>query len=162
MRPEILGRLLEERAAALELYARQFCNCPEDIVQECFIEFARQTVLPDDPAAWLYRVVRNKAISASRAGERRKKHEREAAAERRSWFASPPGESLDAATAKAALENLDQDEREIVVAKIWGGLTFRQIAELIGMTDSTAFRRYEAGLEKIRQKLRISCQKNTK
>jgi RNA polymerase sigma factor (sigma-70 family) len=161
-RPEILSQLFERHAAALELYARQFCDCPEDVVQAAFIEFARQSELPRDAVSWLYRVVRNKALSAARAGRRRKAHEQEASADRRFWFTAMPGDALDAESAKRALENLDQDEREIVVARIWGQLTFQQIAELIGTTDSTAFRRYESALEKIRQKLRIPCPKNSK
>jgi RNA polymerase sigma-70 factor (ECF subfamily) len=159
--PELLGRLLNERAAALELYARQFCDCPEDIVQESLIDLARQVVLPVDTVAWLYRVVRNKAISASRAGNRRKKHELDAVAGRQNWFSTTPGDAIDAEKAKAVLTHLDRDEREIVVARIWGGLTFQQIAELIGATDSTAFRRYESALQKIRRKLRVPCPKTT-
>ncbi|MGO8746469.1 MAG: hypothetical protein ACLQNE_10805 [Thermoguttaceae bacterium] len=31
---ESLGRLLDEHGAALRLYARQFCDCPEDVIQE--------------------------------------------------------------------------------------------------------------------------------
>lgn len=160
--PELLGRLFDERAAALELYARQFCDCPEDVVQEAFVEFVRQQPLPRDVASWLFRVVRNKAISASRAGRRRKQHEQACAAARRPWFNASHGELLDAQAATAILEALPPEEREIVVARIWGGLTFQQIAELVGVTDSTIFRRYEAALEKLRQKLRIPCSKNTK
>ena len=62
---ELLGRLFDRHAAVLELYARQFCDCPEDVVQETLIELAGQPRSPDDPAAWLFRVVRNKAISAA-------------------------------------------------------------------------------------------------
>jgi RNA polymerase sigma-70 factor (ECF subfamily) len=70
-----------------------------------------------------------------------------------------PGDALDAAAAVVILEELPQLEREVVVARIWGGLTFQQIGELIGATDSTAHRRYESALAALRQKLRISCQK---
>ena len=61
--PELLGRLLDRHAAALELYARQLCDVPEDVVQEALIELAGQPRLPDNAAAWLYRVVRNKALA---------------------------------------------------------------------------------------------------
>ena len=31
-----LGRLVDRHASALELYARQWCEAPEDVVQEAF------------------------------------------------------------------------------------------------------------------------------
>src|SRR5437763_352252 len=67
MGPERLGFLLDRHAAALELYARQWCALPEDVVQEAFLKLARQVTPPAQPLAWLYRVVRNGAISAGRA-----------------------------------------------------------------------------------------------
>jgi RNA polymerase sigma factor (sigma-70 family) len=157
--PELLGRLLDRHADRLELYARQLCNCPEDAVQEAFVELVRLTAVPAELAPWLYRVVRNKAISASRAVRRQKSHESQAAGRRRAWFEPSSGDALDAAAAVVILEDLPQLEREVVVARIWGGLSFQQIGELIGATDSTAHRRYESALDAIRRKLRISCQK---
>ena len=38
----------------------------EDSVQEAFVELSRQRTLPRQPVAWLFRVVRNRAISAAR------------------------------------------------------------------------------------------------
>ncbi|MGD0518352.1 MAG: sigma-70 family RNA polymerase sigma factor [Thermoguttaceae bacterium] len=157
---ELLGRLLDRHADSLELYARQLCNCPEDAVQEAFVELARQSAVPTEQILpWLYRVVRNKAISASRAVRRHKSHELQAAGRRGAWFESTPGDAIDAAAAVVILKDLPQLEREVVVARIWGGLTFQQIGELIGATDSTAHRRYESALDAIRRKLSISCQK---
>jgi RNA polymerase sigma factor (sigma-70 family) len=157
--PELLGRLLDRHAAVLELYARQLCNCPEDAVQEAFVELARQPAIPAEPVPWLYRVVRNKAISASRVDRRHKSHELHAAGQRRAWFEPSSADALDATAAATFLKELAPDEREVVVARIWGGMTFQQIGELIGATDSTAHRRYESALDAIRRKLRISCLK---
>jgi RNA polymerase sigma factor (sigma-70 family) len=159
MGPELLGRLLDQHADRLQLYARQLCDCPEDAVQEAYVELARQESLPTEPVAWLYRVVRNKAISASRAKRRHELHESQAAGRRRAWFEPSSIDTLDAAAATETLKGLPASDREIVVARIWGGLTFRQIGELIGATDSTAHRRYELALAAIRQKLRITCPK---
>jgi len=65
MGPEHLARLVDEHAAALVLYARQRCANPEDVVQEAFLRLVEQRQAPDSPAAWLFRVVRNLAVSAS-------------------------------------------------------------------------------------------------
>jgi hypothetical protein len=64
--PQRLAWLLEHRAAALEFYAAQFCRCAEDVVQEAVIELAALRERPQDDLAWLYGVVRHKALSAAR------------------------------------------------------------------------------------------------
>ncbi len=38
---ELLSRLLDEHSAALVLYAQQFCDCPEDVVQEALIHLTQ-------------------------------------------------------------------------------------------------------------------------
>jgi RNA polymerase sigma-70 factor (ECF subfamily) len=157
MDPEHLGQLLDDHAAALVLYARQWCAMPEDIVQEAFLQLVRQKPVPDCPLPWLYRVVRNQAISAARQARRRQRHEAAAAARAPAWFAPTEGAGLDAAAAATALASLPEGQREVVVAHLWGGLTFEQIAELIGTSSSTAHRYYAAGLACLRERLRVSC-----
>jgi RNA polymerase sigma-70 factor (ECF subfamily) len=156
--PELLGRLLDRHAAAMELYARQWCRTPEDVVQQAFVQLAGQKNVPDNVITWLYRVVRNGAISAGRAEARRQRHETAAAELAASWFVptEPPG--LDGAAATAALETLSADEREVIVAHLWGGLTFQEIAAVTGLSSSTAHRRYEQGLAALRNKLTKSEQ----
>jgi imidazolonepropionase len=95
MGPEFLGRLVESHAAALVLYARQWCSAPEDVVQEAFVKLAGQRPEPDCLTAWLYRVVRNRAVSAARTGRRRQHHEARAG-RGEAWFAAAD-ERLDAA-----------------------------------------------------------------
>src|SRR5262249_19097223 len=100
--PDQLGRLIDAHAAALALYARQWCAAPEDVVQEAFFKLATQKPEPDNPTAWLYRVVRNGAISASRSDRRRRRYEAEAAEIAPRWFVVNDA-GLDAETATAAL-----------------------------------------------------------
>jgi RNA polymerase sigma factor (sigma-70 family) len=158
--PELLGRLFDRYAAALELYARQICDCSEDVVQEALLGLVEQPRPPDDVAAWLYRVVRNKALSALRSSRRRKRHETEAASGRAMWFERSAADLIDAGAAADALESLSIEQREVVVARIWGGLSFQQIGQLVGASDSAAHRRYDAALSALRQKLRVPCLKN--
>lgn len=157
MGPESLARLVNAHAAGLVLYARQWCAVPEDIVQEAFLKLVRQATPPDSPLSWLYRVVRNGAISAGRAARRRRRHESAAAAQAASWFYPDTGSELDGEIAAAALRSLGADEREVVIAHLWGGLTFEQIAEVAGCSASTAHRWYAAGLAALREKLGASC-----
>ena len=153
MGPESFGRLVDRHAAALVLYARQWCASPEDIVQDAFLKLYRSRVPPDNVVPWLYRVVRNASISASRSARRRTRHEHLAASRTPAWFVSSDEDVLDAQAAAAVLERLPVEQREIIVARIWGGLTFEQIARVTGASTSSAHRSYVAGLRALRERL---------
>jgi RNA polymerase sigma-70 factor (ECF subfamily) len=155
MTPRVLADLIADHAAALVLFARQWCDCPEDVVQDVFCKLATATP-PDDPAAWLYRVARNAAIDAGRSTRRRVRRERVAARSVR-WFTESEIDGLDAGTAVAALESLAPELREVIVARLWGGLTLEQIATAAGCSVSTAHRRYEAGIAALRERLGVAC-----
>jgi RNA polymerase sigma factor (sigma-70 family) len=164
MDSEWLGSMVDRYAAVLELYARQWCDAPEDVVQEAFLKLVAQNPRPDQPGAWLFRVVRNAALNAAVAARRRRRHEAGAAGGVAIWFqtdteASGP-ESLDAEAASAALKSLPLEQREVVVAHLWGGLTFEQIGALSGCSSSTAHRYYALGLTAIRERLGVTCRKS--
>jgi RNA polymerase sigma factor (sigma-70 family) len=159
MGPEVLGRLVDEHAAALVLYARQWCATPEDVVQEAFLKLVVQANVPDNVTGWLYRVVRNGAISALRAERRRRHHETRAAERVPAWFVASEPRGLDVEAATRALEELPIEEREIIVAHLWGGLTFEAIAELTESSSSGVHRRYVAGLSALRERLGVPCPK---
>jgi RNA polymerase sigma-70 factor (ECF subfamily) len=156
MTPAEVAHLIDTQAAPLVLYARQWCDAPEDVVQEAFFKLVRQGRPPQDAVAWLYRVVRNGALDAAKRDRRRQRRESAAARPVR-WFVEPEVDGLDAETAVAALQRLPPDQREVIVARHWGGLSFEQIAEAAGCSASTAFRRYTAGVETLRRQLGVSC-----
>lgn len=164
--PELLASLIARHGAALKLYARQFAAgrddaSADDVVQEALLQLVGQQRLPDDPAAWLFRVVRNGALSAARSAARRRRRESVVGAERSEWFEPATEVRLDAASAAAALAELPDDQRETVVAHLWGGLTFEQIATVMGTSSSSAHRRYEQGLNALRTRLEKPCRPTT-
>ena len=109
-------------------------------------------------SAWLYRAVRNRAISESRSERRRNAHEGRVASRAALWFTpaeDPAG--IDAQAATDALQALPLDQREVIVAHLWGGLTFEQIADLTGGSAATCWRRYAAGLARLRHKMGATC-----
>jgi RNA polymerase sigma-70 factor (ECF subfamily) len=73
------------------------------------------------------------------------------------WFIPSEAGQLDEEVASAALANLPLEQREIIVAHLWGDLTFEQIASLVGCSSSTAHRRYLEGLSALRAKLEKPC-----
>jgi RNA polymerase sigma-70 factor (ECF subfamily) len=50
---------------------------------------------------------------------------------------------------EAALNQLPGDQREVVVMKIWGALTFAQIGEALGIPLNTAASRYRYALSRL-------------
>jgi RNA polymerase sigma factor (sigma-70 family) len=153
----ILGQLVDEHAAALELYARQWCAAPEDVVQEAFLKLVVQRQLPRNVVPWLFRVVRNRAISDLRSAQRRRKHESQAAAQQpQRLFAGEPA-ALDGEVAARALRTLPEEQREAITLHLWGGLTFAEIAEVVDSSASSVHRWYLAGLNHLRERLEVPC-----
>jgi RNA polymerase sigma-70 factor (ECF subfamily) len=146
-----LGRLIDDHAAALVLYARQWCAAPEDAVQDAFLALMAQSRVPDPVAPWLFRVVRNRAVSAGRSERRRRRRETQAAPG--AWFHSDVASGLEAAELRDALAALPLEQREVIVAHLWGGLTFEQIGGLCGCSTSMAYRHYTAGVAALRERM---------
>jgi len=149
--PEELGRLYREHAPALRLYARQWLEGDEDLVQDAFIKLAQQSPPPGQVLPWLYRVVRNGALAACRGEARRRRRQGQVSASE-AWFARTD-ETIDGQEAARLLVELPLEQREVIVARIWGGLTFDEIARLAGCSLPTAHRRYQAGLAGLRERL---------
>ncbi|HWA98771.1 MAG TPA: sigma-70 family RNA polymerase sigma factor [Pirellulales bacterium] len=155
--PELFAWLVDQHSARMMLYARQFCDCPEDAVQETLLALARQPRAPDRLLPWLYRTLRHAAIDASRRRARRRRREGVVAAGASPWFTPRADDRLDAETAVASLERLSAAQREIVVAHLWGGLSFAEIADLVHVSDSTVHRHYHEAIRELRSQLGESC-----
>lgn len=155
-----VAALWNEQNRALTLYARQWCRVPEDVVQEAFLLLVRQAVVPDNPTAWLYRVVRNRAINESRNAGRARRREEAVGRAGQPWFEPSLHDRLDAVEAGRALSELPPDQREAIIARLWGGLGFEEIADLAGLSVSAAYRCYHRGLLVLRERLGVECPKN--
>ncbi len=156
MSPHDFARLVEMHGPPLLLYARQWCATPEDVVQDALCKLIARRKEPRDVVAWLYRVVRNGAIDAGRTARNRQRRESTVARPVR-WFVEREMDGLDAEAAVAALKRLPVDQREVIVARLWAGLSFEQVAEVAGCSASTACRRFAAGIAALRQELAKPC-----
>ncbi len=145
----LIAEMFQRHAPALALYARQWTASADDCVQEALVELARQQAAPDNPPAWLYRVVRNRAMNAARASRRRTAHEQAAAAGRTQSDRSPT-DSAAVVDLEDLLSQLEPSAREIVVLRVWGGLAWQEIAEVVGGSKSGAQRHYVQALEQLR------------
>lgn len=149
--PTVLGRLYREHAPALRLYARQWGDSGEDLVQEAFVRLAQQTPAPEQVLPWLYRVVRNAALMAQRSAARRRQREQRVS-KPEAWFTATE-DRLDADEATRLLAELPLELREVIITRLWGGLKYEDIARLVGCSLPTAHRRYQMGLAQLHERL---------
>jgi RNA polymerase sigma factor (sigma-70 family) len=154
------------RAAGLVLYARQWLAdegsaAAEDVVQEALAALLVQRRAPDDPVAWMYRAVRNAAIDHARSSTRRRRREQRAAEMRREWFETRSDAAIDGETAEQALRQLPAGHREVVVLRIWGGLGWAQVAQIMQLGMSTVHERYGSALRQLRRAMEKSCENKT-
>src|SRR5438552_458981 len=134
---------------ALLLFARRWTNSradAEDIVQEAFVRFwRRQHSIAN--RALLYATVRSTALDRLRSNQRRARREaavaRDGAEQVEPQFATvDEGQQLLA----AAVERLPNEQREVVILKIWNELTFAEIAQALQISPNTAASRYRYAL----------------
>ncbi|MSR60049.1 MAG: sigma-70 family RNA polymerase sigma factor [Planctomycetaceae bacterium] len=150
-----LAKLIESQAASLRLWVRSRCASCEDVVQEAFCRLAAAEPPPDNPVAWLYRVCRNLAGKQRLSDKRRR--ERERARAQSEVATSDRADRIEIEETIAAVEELDDELREVLVARVWGQLSLEEVAELCGVSTATAFRRYEAALKALRSKVESKC-----
>ena len=150
-------RWLSEQAPRLILFARQWVCChadAEDVFHTAFVRFWRQRHRVRDPIPFLYTCVRRAAANWRRERGRREKRER--AVNPEPVFAIDRDRLAEAETDQAieeALLRLSDEQREVVVMRIWGELTFPQIGEVLSVSSSTADTRYRSGLKRLRLEL---------
>src|SRR3954464_6879856 len=126
---------LSQHGVALVLFARQWMPSladAEDVVQEAFVRFWRSRQRATDPTAYLYACVKNCALEWQRGRKRQARREEAAARpEAERLFVGPLEQDERRAVIEAALHKLPENQREVLVMKIWGGLTFPQIAAAV-------------------------------
>ncbi|MEL7239340.1 MAG: sigma-70 family RNA polymerase sigma factor [Planctomycetota bacterium] len=143
----------QQHAGPCRLYAAQLCAWPDDVVQEAFVRLMRHLQTkppPDHPRAWLLTAVRSAAFDLGKSETRRRQREQRVALFDQT--ASPGANApFDTSDVEAALQEVPQTGREIVVLRLWNGLSFEQIAGLVGTSPSTAHTRYTAAIRQLRQ-----------
>jgi RNA polymerase sigma-70 factor (ECF subfamily) len=152
----------EQLAPKLLLFARQWVPSmadAEDVVQSAFVRFWRHQ--PDAAAEHyplLYAAVRTSALDLLRSHSRRERREADdrvsVARSDDPVFDTTIEQREHAESVQAALEQIPQAQREVVVLKIWGELTFAQIAQALGESINTIASRYRYALEAMRRQIK--------
>jgi RNA polymerase sigma-70 factor (ECF subfamily) len=148
----------EAHGTKLMLYARH-CGPDqqaEDIVQDAFIKLLKQRRCPDNVKAWLFRVVRNASISKVRRLQQRRQAGRKFLHQEVMWFESRPEDLVDARLAQDILQRLPSHLCEIVMLRIWGQMSLKEIAQVTNKSIPWIHNEYKRALEMIRKKLEHS------
>ena len=150
---EEVRRLYDQHGPALVAYARGFlpdAAAAEDVVHQVFLRLlSAELTMPDAPVAYVYRAVRNAALNARRNGLRLVELDPQS-----SIFRHRGGNREAALALERALAELPEEQREVVVMRVWSGLTLEEIAAATTKPLNTAASRYRYALEKLREKLR--------
>src|SRR5260370_15124011 len=72
------------------------------------------------------------------------------------WFDSTAEERERSRLIAEAMRKLPEMYREVITLKVWGGLTFREIAETLELTANTAASRYRYALVEMHKSLPAS------
>ena len=148
---------LDHHGAALVLLARQWVANradAEDVVQEAFVRFWRTRQKVAEPAGYLYACVKSCALDWQRGRRRQARREETVArAEADTLFDRFLEQQERLAAIEAGLARLPDEQREVLVMKIWGGLSFVEIAAALEISPNTAASRYRYALAKLREEL---------
>lgn len=153
-------KLFDEHGPALLLYARQWARSradAEEAVQDGFVRFWRSKYRHEEnPVPLIFTAVKRSAIDHARSRTRRVNRERRAHDEQSDKVALFKS-NLDADERREQLETvmsrLPEEQREVLVMKIWGDLKFREIAQSLGIPQNTAASRYRYALGALRDAL---------
>lgn len=147
---------LDRHGAALLLFARQWSAThadAEDALQNGFLKFWKSRAQARDEVPFLYACVRSAAMDLGRGERRRAAQERSAARDDAPAFDSSLERAERVAQIESALHQLPGDQREVVVLKIWAGLTFAQVGQALGISPNTAASRYRYALNRLHLEL---------
>jgi RNA polymerase sigma-70 factor (ECF subfamily) len=124
-------------------------SASEDVLHQVFTKLLQTgAVINGQPLHYLYRAIRNTALNHQR------NHSRERPlASNGHWLESPRGLEEVGLALQSALKELPVEQREIIVLRVWGQMTFEEAALALDISPSTAASRYRYGLAKLKERL---------
>ncbi len=155
---DALGRIYEKYKNDLLVLAIALLNdtsAAEDVVHDVFLTFVRTIErfrLTGSLKGYLLTCVANRARNVNKVGHRhriesdpKKSIGADSAGPDQSIMCNEQLQQLSEATAQ-----LPYDQREVVMLRFQATMTFRSIAESVGISINTAKSRYRYGLDKLR------------
>jgi RNA polymerase sigma-70 factor (ECF subfamily) len=146
---------IADHAPRFLLFARQQARCEadaQDLVQESIVEcWRRRADSAPPPLPLVFATIRRRAIDLARSSDRRARRELAAEPSADCWFDTHPEDRERSRMIQDALIQLPAKYRDVIVLKLWGDLTFAEIAEALEVPANTAASRYRYALEELRK-----------
>jgi RNA polymerase sigma-70 factor, ECF subfamily len=153
--PSDWQRWLADHAPKFLLFARQQSHSEadaQDLVQESVVEcWQRQSDDTPPPLALVFATIRRRAIDLARSRERRSRRELASEPPAECWFDSSAQDRERSCLIQGAMSQLPDIYRQVITLKVWGGLTFAEVADALGVPANTAASRYRYGLAELRK-----------
>jgi RNA polymerase sigma-70 factor (ECF subfamily) len=157
-----IERLYDKHAQPLFAFLLNFTRDEadtRDLLQEIFVKLAREPKLlvgVREERAFLIRLAHNAAIDLIRRRGTCERTKENFTAEAISIFApaNDPDEKVFREELAIALGELPEEQRAVVHLKLWGEMTFEEIAAALDISPNTAASRYRYALDKLRGQLR--------
>jgi len=167
---ELLGRFRAGDAAALEVLLGRYegpvyrflfgflrdHHAAEDALQDTFVQVLRHadTVAPQAFRGWFFTVAYRQALLLKRKARREPDPADESVL--LGVIGGLPadesaGRSDDARAVRELLGRLPEPQQAVIVARVYEGKTFREVARSLGCPLNTALARMHEGLKKLRQ-----------
>ena len=148
----------DDYGAALLLFARQYVPSQPDaegIVQEAFVRLWKHGVSDKYPVKQqLYLLTKCAALDFLKSEKRRRSREDNYAMDKVSPITKFET-NLERDETKLELmknmEKLPAEQREVLTMKIWGELTFREISEILKVSQGTITSRYRLALQALKK-----------
>lgn len=141
--------LYARHGKALVAYACSFgldFASAQDAVHQVFLKLLnRDFPLSQLSPGYLFRAVRNACLNARRDGAKTAPLE-----EGTTWLIHRGAKRELELTLQDALTHLPEEQREVVMMHIWGGMTLQEIAEATASSPNTVASRYRYALRKLR------------
>lgn len=117
----------------------------EDVVHDVFAAAIATRRRVDRPRAYLFRAAR-RALPAAMAGDDAPAPDDLAVLD--------PGSDVDVEAIHRALAALPAAQRDVVVLRVWHGMTAREAGEALGVSEDTVGSRWRYGIDKLRRLLK--------
>ena len=155
--PEQLSQLIDTHWVPLVAWVGATADA-EDIVQQTFIALAGLASAPDNTRAWLYKAAKNKAINTHISSKRRRARQNKAS--KPEQIPAPMNSKAELSELKSLLTQLSKEQREVIAGKIWGQLTFEEIAAHQGISKASVWRIYNSAIDSLRSFYNLTCEVN--
>ena len=127
----------------------------EDVLHDVFIAFHRHAVRIEiaSPKAYLYRIADRQSLNARRHHAVAMRAHAEIARNSTAWMPASVVDVFQAEAAKQAMNRLTDEERDVLILRVYGDWTFQEISDFLDLPLTTVFKRHARAIAQLQQAL---------